>query len=319
MHCPACTAEVPEDDAFCESCGQKLSMPAPSAAGSCGCGAGPEEIDSEGYCLHCGRRVRRPASDHIEVVLSADFAAVSDRGLKHDRNEDRFAIAQAAAGFALVVCDGVSATNKSERASAAVSEAICNALAAHLQRPDAEPQTAVRDALAEGAATLNNPYQAEPDPPSTTVVLALVQDQVATIAWAGDSRAYWVDGAGVQQLTHDHSWMNEIVSSGQMTAEAAEHDSRAHAITRWFGADNADTPPAEVVRFAIPGPGTLLLCTDGLWNYAPAPEALGAVVADAKATDALALADHLVQFANDAGGRDNVTVAVLKLTAAANT
>lgn len=313
MHCPACAAEVPEDDAFCENCGQKLGAPAAAAAGACTCGAGPEEVDSDGFCLRCGRRVRRPASDHIEQVISADFAAVSDRGLKHDRNEDRFAIAQATAGFALVVCDGVSATNKSERASAAVSAAILQSLSAHLQRPVAEPEVAVRSALAAGLATLSNPYNAEPDPPSTTVVLALVQDAVATIAWAGDSRAYWLDVGGCRQLTQDHSWMNDVVSSGAMTAEEAEHDPRAHAITRWFGADNADTSPAEIAHFPISGPGTLLLCTDGLWNYAPTAEALGAVAVGA---DAISVVNHAVQFANDAGGRDNVTVAVLRLRGA---
>ncbi len=310
MHCPACTAEVPEDDTFCENCGAKLGAP---VAGACTCGAGPEEVDSDGFCLRCGRRVRRPASDHIEQVLSADFAAVSDRGLKHDRNEDRFAIAEAAAGYALVVCDGVSATNKSERASSAVSAAVLQSLSAHLQRPAAEPEAAVRAALAAAAATLSNPYNAEPDPPSTTMVLALVQGAVATLAWAGDSRAYWLDAAGCRQLTEDHSWMNDVVSSGAMTAEQAEHDPRAHAITRWFGADNLDAAPAEVMRFAIPGPGTLLLCTDGLWNYAPAAEDVRRQVEEAKAADALSLVNHLVKFANDAGGRDNVTVAVLAL------
>ncbi len=313
MHCPACAAEVPEDDAFCETCGQKLGAPAPPADAACVCGAGPEEVDPDGFCLRCGRRVRRPASDHVEQVLSPDCAAVSDRGLKHDRNEDRFAIAQAGTGFALVVCDGVSATNKSERASASVSAAALQALAVYLQRPQGDADAAVRNALALGLATLSNPYQAEPDPPSTTVVLALVQDAVATIAWAGDSRAYWVDARGIQQLTHDHSWMNEVVSNGQMTADEAEHDPRAHAITRWFGADNADTAGPELLTFSLPGPGTLLLCTDGLWNYAATNEALQATFTDAQSssTDALGVARHLVQFANDAGGRDNTTVAIL--------
>ncbi len=306
MLCPSCAAEVPEDDAFCENCGASLSAP---AAGSCQCGAGPGEVDPDGFCLRCGRRVRRPASDHIEQVLSASCAGVSDRGQRHDRNEDRFGIAAAGKGFALVVCDGVSATNKSERASAAVSEAVLQALTAHLQRPLADPQAAVRDALAAGAAMLSNPYQAEPDPPSTTVVAALVADGVATVGWAGDSRAYWIDTAGIQQLTQDHSWLNDAVSSGLLSAEAAELDPRAHAITRWFGADNADTLPPDIVRFPVPGPGTLLVCTDGLWNYAATPEALRAALIEAP--DALTLCNHLVAFANTAGGRDNITVAVL--------
>ena len=312
MHCPACAAEVPEDDAFCEECGANLRAP---VACACACGAGAEEVDPDGFCTRCGRRVRRPASDHIEQLVSATFAAVSDRGLKHDRNEDRCAIAATANGFALVVCDGVSGTNKSERASAAVSEAILKSLAAHLEHPASEP---MQQALSAGAASLVNPYQAEPDPPSTTVVAALVEGGVATLGWAGDSRAYWLDGGGqLMQLTIDHSWLNDVVTAGLLTAEAAEHDPRAHAITRWFGADNVDSAPAEILRFPIPGPGTLLLCTDGLWNYAETPDAFSAAVAAAQAaaTDALGQANYLVQFACNAGGRDNITVAILQFPA----
>ena len=319
MHCPACAAEVPEDDAFCEACGANLQAPAAPAAGACQCGAGPEEVDPDGFCLRCGRRVRRPASDHIEQLVSAQFAAVSDRGSKHDRNEDRCAVAQAGAGFALVVCDGVSATNKSERASAAVSEAILKSLVAHLQRPIDTPEAAMQHALAAGAATLSNPYQAEPDPPSTTVVAALVLDGVATLGWAGDSRAYWIDATGTHQLTQDHSWLNDAVTSGLLTLEAAEADARAHAITRWFGADNIDALPPEQLRFPIPGPGTLLLCTDGLWNYADTLESFAHIYSEAQEAgpDAITRANHLIQFAIHEGGRDNITVAILELAPAA--
>ena len=314
MHCPACAAEVPEDDAFCEACGANLHAPAASAAGSCQCGAGPEEVDADGFCLRCGRRVRRPAADHIELLVSAACAAVSDRGVKHDRNEDRCAIAAAGEGFALVVCDGVSATNKSERASGAVSEAVLQSLVTHLQRPAGDAEAAMRQALGAGAATLSNPYQAEPDPPSTTVVAALVADGVATLGWAGDSRAYWCDASGCRQLTQDHSWLNDVVSSGMLSAEAAEHDPRAHAITRWFGADNVVAAPAEQLRFPIPGPGTLLLCTDGLWNYAESMEAFTQAfqAAEAAGPEALVQANHLIQFAMGEGGRDNITVAILQ-------
>lgn len=313
MKCPACAADVPEDDAFCESCGQDLRTPAPPSAGSCACGAGPEEVDADGFCERCGRRVRRPPTDHIEQVVSPTFAAISDRGLRHDRNEDRCGIAAAGAGFALVVCDGVSATTKSERASEAVSAAMLQGLSAHLQRPVLDAGGAMREALAAAAATLNNPYQSEPDPPSTTMVAALVEAGVATIAWAGDSRVYWIDEGGVRQLTEDHSWMNDVVSARVMTVEDAEQDARAHAITRWFGADNAGTLGPEMARFVLPGAGTLLLCTDGLWNYAATPEALDAVWAQAQGGDALSVAEKLVAFANGCGGRDNVTVAVLRV------
>ena len=173
----------------------------------------------------------------------------------------------------------------------------------------------MQEALAAGAATLSNPYQAEPDPPSTTVVAALVVDGVATLAWAGDSRAYWLGATGLTQLTTDHSWLNDAITAGHMDPAAAEQDPRAHAITRWFGADSTGTQPAELLHFPLPGPGTLLLCTDGLWNYAPTLEAMQAALTEALASspEALAQANHLVAFANAAGGRDNISVALLTL------
>src|ERR1035438_1177616 len=107
MHCPACSTEVP-DNRFCEECGAALAMPTAAAVG-CVCGASPGDRDEDGFCLRCGRRLRLPqAADHVEEVLSPDFAAVSDRGLVHERNEDRFGMMAGAGGFALVVCDGVS-------------------------------------------------------------------------------------------------------------------------------------------------------------------------------------------------------------------
>src|SRR5260370_27498028 len=123
MECPFCTASLPDDDVFCESCGKPLhSSPVqPAPAKGCSCGAPPEEIDEDGYCERCGHLARRPASDHVEIVLSPDFAGVSDRGLRHQRNEDRFAMRQVGTSYVLVVCDGVSSSTQSELASSAVA------------------------------------------------------------------------------------------------------------------------------------------------------------------------------------------------------
>ena len=195
MVCAACTADVPDEDVFCENCGIKLRPEEPSAP-TCTCGADPDELDEDGFCLRCGRRVRRPASDHIEESLGTDFAAVSDRGLRHDRNEDRFAILQTKAGCILVVCDGVSATRNAEVASAAVSEAVANALKASMGAGEVEDAArVVAEAIAAGAGALRERTGGEPwnDSPSTTVVAAWVRGREITVGWVGDSRAYWID------------------------------------------------------------------------------------------------------------------------------
>jgi serine/threonine protein phosphatase PrpC len=89
------------------------------------------------------------------------------------------------------------------------------------------------------ASVCEIPYtsSANADPPSTTLVAAVVQDHTATIGWLGDSRAYWISPQGSRQLTKDDSWLNDIVASGQMTEAEASKSDKAHAITRWLGVD----------------------------------------------------------------------------------
>jgi len=248
----------------------------------------------------------------MELALSADFAGVSDRGLKHQRNEDRFGMRQADAGYVLVVCDGVSSSTQSEEASSAVVEHVSQSLETTLLRHSASgPERNVRVAIQEAQTALEKMTPAgAADCPSTTVVAALVNGVDVTLGWAGDSRAYWIDeGGDTRQLTTDHSWMNDVVASGAMTLEAASQHQNAHGITRWLGADAGENAQAEVVRFKIPGPGILLLCTDGLWNYAQEPAELGRMLQSPDAS--IDVARRLIDFANGCGGHDNITAVLL--------
>jgi serine/threonine protein phosphatase PrpC len=320
MQCPSCTAVLPEEDVFCEVCGQRIAPAEPSEPAACPCGASAEEIGDDGFCGRCGHRARRPEDDHREVVLSPDCAGGSDRGLKHSRNEDRFAMQQAGGGYAMAVCDGVSSSKESELASFTVAENMSAMLAAALKSGALkDPENTMRNAIADSESKIMRilPSQWEHEPPSTTVVAALVAGMEATIAWVGDSRAYWISKAGSRALTKDHSWMNEVVADGEMTREQAEKSPKAHAITRWLGADAGENAKADVVRFAIPGPGYLLLCSDGLWNYAPEPEQLARLLyeAEAKAIEAIALVRSLIDFACMQGGHDNITAILLRVEA----
>jgi serine/threonine protein phosphatase PrpC len=316
MECPFCSAALPEDDAFCEECGKPVhtSVAQPAPQTGCACGAPPDEIAEDGYCGRCGRLARRPASDHVELVLSPDFVGVSDRGLKHQRNEDRFGMRHAGTGYALVVCDGVSSSTESELASSAVAEHVSQSLEMSLLRHSASsPERTVRVAIEEAQAALPAITGADAhDPPSTTVVAALVNGLDAIIGWAGDSRAYWIGAGGeTKQLTTDHSWMNEVVAGGVMSAEQAEHSPNAHGITRWLGADAGENAEPDVLHFKIPGPGCLLLCSDGLWNYAQEPAELGRML---QSSDALIdVTRRLIDFANDRGGHDNITAILLRI------
>ncbi len=321
MICSACATDVPDSDVFCENCGAKLQEDAQhvgTPSPGCSCGAAAGEIDEDGFCLCCGKRLLRPASDHIEERISPGFAAVSDRGLRHDRNEDRFALLQERGMSGLVVCDGVSSTSHSEIASAFVAAAIARQLTQTLAG-DAEFDAAEALLAAVKAGSLELQTHADVEDsdrsPSTTVVAALVTGNEITVGWAGDSRAYWIDADSARALTRDHSWMNEALAAGEVSEEEARLSPQAHAITRWIGADASIEAEPEIVRFAATTSGTLLLCSDGLWNYVEDTGSLFSLLTEiaAEDRDALAMARRLVAFANERGGRDNVTVALLHL------
>lgn len=288
MECPFCTATLPDDDVFCEECGKPLHKPTAEDEQPCpNCGAPAGEIAEDGFCERCGHRARRPPTDHIEIVLADDFAGVSDRGRMHDRNEDRFAIRQVEEGCVLVVCDGVSSSTESEQASSLVSEHVALSLEKSLLRHSASsPERTVRIAIEEAQEALVAANTGRSEPPSTTIVAAVVNGQDVVLGWAGDSRAYWIDAEGSKQMTADHSIGN-------------------HGITRWLGADAGENSQPEITRFEIPGPGTLLLCTDGLWNY----------MEDFQTDEtqpALDIARKLVDEANEKGGQDNITAVLLR-------
>jgi serine/threonine protein phosphatase PrpC len=321
--CPRCREPV-DDHRFCENCGQDLWLRRGGAArlpsGPCpGCGtSGPGAsngfgVDESGedYCGTCGLR-RSDGTEHVEADLGP-LAGVSDRGLVHVRNEDAMAVGLLAAPgrpplMAAVVCDGVSTVDSPELASRAGADAALERLL-HPSGPDM--RKAVEEAATAVAALADAGYR---NPPSCTLVAAVVDpgdEPVITVGWVGDSRVYWLAAPDAAEparlLTVDHSWAVEMISAGLLDAETALADRRAHAITRWLGAGGEPEP--DVVTLRPAGPGLLLLCTDGLWNYVPGPADLAEVALPALARGGPAeVARVLTTIALDAGGRDNVTV-----------
>ncbi|PSK96294.1 serine/threonine protein phosphatase PrpC [Murinocardiopsis flavida] len=282
---------------------------------------------SDGYCEGCG--LSQPsARDHVELHLDLASGA-SDRGRRHKKNEDSMAIVGATAPdggplVAAVVCDGVSSSPTPENASELGADTGARVLAAEVAAGQ-DPARATRAALtaaAQGVAGLATSMRSAP---ACTYVSALVGADAGsggdiTIGWVGDSRAYWVpgtaDGAAPGErptapvaLTRDDSWAEQMVAAGALTAEEAQNSGNAHALIAWLGGD-APELDVHVSAIAPRGPGSILVCSDGLWNYFPEAEDLAAAVPDAGA-DPLAAARTFVRLANEAGGHDNITVVVI--------
>ena len=317
MQCPNCNASLLPDDRFCDNCGVPLMADRPSATITCA-NCGSNAIDAEGYCAQCGVRNVPGASavptDRLELAVSQRLAGVSDPGLKHERNEDAIAVATVNPDqHILVVCDGVSSSQAPELAAQAAATATCQSLAAALQGNEDAELAMKRALVAALDAVCAVPYhpQEDNDPPSTTIVAAIVQATHVTIGWLGDSRAYWISANSIQPLTQDDSWLNDVVASGKLSEAEARQSPHAHAINRWLGADAKDDAVPSIVRFTIPGSGYLLLCSDGLWNYAPTPSQLAELVQRYTAPEAIVLTRRLVEYARSQGGRDNITVAIL--------
>ena len=317
--CFACGEPVAATDSFCESCGAELAPLAVSdgrdGASSVCESCSSSHISADGYCESCGRKVRS-GRDHQETDLGI-VAGVTDRGLRHHRNEDAMALGTAntaAAGPAVVavVCDGVSSSAQPDEASLAAAQAAAGVLLAAVRtgRDLLEAAPAAVRAAAEAVARLGRSAGPLGDPPSSTFVSAVLTSEAAIVCWLGDSRVYWLatgPDSAAQQLTTDDSVAQELVAAGLLSEADALASAQGHVVTRWIGADLTDPEP-HVMRFEPPGPGALLLCSDGLWNYQPAADKLAELALPAALTDPLGAARTLTSFAIEAGGMDNVTV-----------
>lgn len=311
--CFDCGESVGTTDSFCESCGAELAPLSVSDGRSDGprvCEICPaSHISADGYCESCGRKVRS-GRDHQEIDLTI-VAGVTDRGLRHSRNEDAMALATAGAGngpaVVAVVCDGVSTSAHSDQASLAAARAGADVLLAAV-RTGGDPLTASRAAVRAAAHAVASLAVPTGDLPSSTFVSAVLQSEAVTVCWLGDSRAYWLAdrASAAEQLTRDDSVAEEMVADGLLARADALASAQSHVVTRWIGADVSDPAP-HVVRFEPPGPGAVLLCSDGLWNYQPEPAKLAELALPAAIADPLSAVRALVGFALEAGGMDNVT------------
>lgn len=327
MICSLCSAEADDGSQFCEECGTVLLKTDDNIDNKLccsGCGAGPNAIDGDGFCTQCGHRRQSHWRNHFEETLSVNAAGVSDIGQKYHENQDYFVLGQAESGEVVAfVCDGVShSQNPMEGSKAACDTAMASVLE-DLKNNDTEPETILIKALTraqeaicqvpfvKGLTEMINRKSELIPPAQATAVGVIVRDRSITIIWLGDSRAYWVGSKQISQLTVDHSWLNEVVSEGEMSIDEASKDLRARSIVRSLGADfdgtNAGIEP-QTLTLNLTEPGVLLVVSDGFYIYADDAKISDLVKKNSREDGALAIARKLAQFARDSGGRDNITV-----------
>jgi serine/threonine protein phosphatase PrpC len=284
-------------------------------------GCGTEVAPKDRFCEVCG--LRQPTQDdRVERDLGV-AAGITDRGLRHARNEDALALRVLeldgdTTAVVAVVCDGVSTSDRADQAAAVAAKTAAEVLVDALAN-DTEPEaasTAGAAAAREAVTGLADESGGLDSAPACTFVSAVVTAETITVAWLGDSRACWLaaePAAGASEwLTSDDSWALDMVAAGRLSYAEAEADPRSHALTGWLGADlpAEDTHP-RLITMRPTGQGVLLLCSDGLWNYQDEPTELAAMVMPDALAAPLVAAKTLVQYALHCGGHDNVTAVVL--------
>jgi protein phosphatase len=230
-------------------------------------------------------------------------AGVTDTGRRRLRNEDAFVCEPPL----FAVTDGMGGARAGEIAAELAAAAL----------EEGAKQVRGTDALVALVEEANRRiWQRSVEDPKTTgmgavATVALVDEgtEAVAIAHVGDSRAYLVRDGTIEQLTRDHSLVAELVETGVLTPEEAEHHPQRSAITRALGTE----PEVEVDAFTVEGrPGDVfLLCSDGL-SAMVADEILASTI-EAERRDLERAADALVAAANASGGEDNITVVLFEL------
>jgi PPM family protein phosphatase len=235
------------------------------------------------------------------MLRVAEQYAGTDTGRQRRANEDSLL----ARSPLFVVADGMGGAQAGEVASRIAVESFQPGL------PDASQPELALAALARAANSRIHELShtnAEQAGMGTTLTAVYVGEQEVAIAHVGDSRAYCLRDGQLQRLTDDHSLVDELMRQGRLTPEeAVEHPQRS-VITRALGPEGMVEVDTRSVR-ARPG-DVYLLCSDGLTTMISEEQIAAVMLAHPRLRDA---GEALIAAANEAGGRDNITVVLLRL------
>jgi serine/threonine protein phosphatase PrpC/CRP-like cAMP-binding protein len=217
-----------------------------------------------------------------------------------------------------IVCDGMGGQNAGEVASRMAIEAIRRVVsdgfaadeAAGAPAPGPERMAALlRAALETACAEVFDAAAADPSKTGmgTTCSALLVRGGKAVLGHVGDSRLYLCRGGNLLQLSEDHTWIAEAIKQGVFTPEEAASSPYRSVILRAIGKDR--TVLVDTLVFDVVLGDTLLLCSDGFYQYAPDPGELSELLS---APDAEEIPARLIALANERGGSDNITTIVLR-------
>ena len=241
------------------------------------------------------------------------LAGKTDVGRVRQENQDDYRAGELPGGAVwALVCDGMGGAKGGREAS----QGACNVIENVFQEQYAQCGAGQEEAFLKKALIYANRFvfQKASHEESlagmgTTAVCALVRGGTVYLCHAGDSRAYLFRAGKLAQLTHDHSYVQELVDCGTITVEEAEHHPQKNIITKALGVDYRLEP--EFTSEKLQKGDVLLLCTDGLTNMV-ADVDIAQVLREVPFFDATSI---LVDRALQAGGQDNITVLLMGVEA----
>jgi serine/threonine protein phosphatase PrpC len=326
FRCARCgTDDNQGDREYCCACGASLAEPSTVII--------VEEVHHppEGYRVRFQKGDRdyyvvpeataRENESSASTRLSLSYGLITDPGQQRDHNEDyvEARVYTHSHGDLLglfIVADGLGGQDSGEVASRMATETVWKSLCQRiwlpflrgdLPPPD-EPEEALIEAVLAANAALYLARTEQGSQMSTTLTMALVVNQIAYVANVGDSRTYrWASG-GLERITRDHSLVQRLVDTGQITAQEAYSHPKRNIIYHSIG----DRPEIEVDTFRCPlnEGDRLILCSDGLWEMVREEGLEEILMAEAAPRRAC---ERLVEYANMAGGDDNISVIVVQV------
>jgi protein phosphatase len=235
----------------------------------------------------------------------------TDIGRRRTDNQDAFYVGEFEGGAVLaVVCDGMGGAKggnvASEKAATLISEYIVKSYSPKMSSISSENllRAAVESANAEvyDMSRSDEKYEGM----GTTVVTALVIDNLAHIVHVGDSRAYLIGASEIERITNDHSMVQAMINNGEIDEAEAKNHPKKNIITRAVGAERTVASDYNIVL--KPDNAVLLICTDGLSGCVD-KRTIFETVSTFGAEESV---DRLIDLANKAGGPDNITVVTIK-------
>ncbi len=339
LRCSNCQSENQVDEAYCSTCGREMG----TTRGTCLLEAIAAPQDMSGAPLNsfvAGDQLyviqpdppkadeKKPFAQGVQLT----YGCRSDAGMarREEPDEDSVftavfssiyeATANPSVGL-FIVADGIGGSDAGEVASKACIQAVvayltekvvARALAGEQVEDDAARQE-IKSAIQAGNVRVCEIAKEKQSDLGTTITLALVVNERAYIANAGDSRTYLLSGAGMKQISKDHSLVAKLVAAGEIQPEEIYTHPQRNYILRSLGAN----PEIEIDIFPTEGgaimlqPGMrLVLCSDGLWEMVRDEDIERQLLMP---NDPQSICNELVKQANAAGGDDNISVVIVKV------